>query len=178
MTDNPQDQTTATGGAAAQGDDQQSGQAPLIITGQYIKDLSFEAPGAPEIFSKMSQQPDIPINVDVQARRLQDNYFEVVLQFNATGKVADETAFILELSYGAVVQINPPQPEHSQPLLLIEAPRTMFPFARNIIADVTRDGGFPPLMLQPIDFVQLYRQRMEHAARQQQAAGDQSSDEA
>lgn len=165
MTDNPQDQ--ATGATAPQGNGQQQAASPLIITGQYIKDLSFEAPGAPEIFSKMNQQPDIPINVDVQARRLQDNFFEVVLHFNATGKVGGETAFILELAYGAVVQINPPQPEHAQPLLLIEAPRTMFPFARNIISDVTRDGGFPPLMLQPIDFVQLYRQRMEQAAKQQ-----------
>jgi len=171
MTDTPQDQTTGTGagGASASGEGQapQGAATPLVITGQYIKDLSFEAPGAPEIFSKMNQQPDIPINVDVQARRLQDNYFEVVLQFNASAKIGEETAFILELSYGAVVQINPQQPEHAQPLLLIEAPRTIFPFARNIIADTTRDGGFPPLMLQPIDFVQLYRQRMEHLAKQQ-----------
>ncbi len=167
MTDTPQDQT-AGDGAQAQA---QANANPLVITGQYIKDLSFEAPGTPEIFGKMNQAPDIPINVDVQARRLQDNYFEVILQFNATAKVAEETAFILELTYGAVVQINTQEPEHVQPLLLIEAPRTMFPFARNVIADVSRDGGFPPLMLQPIDFVSLYRQRMERAAAQQQANG-------
>jgi protein-export chaperone SecB len=79
-----------------------------------------------------------------------------------------EAAFILELVYGAVVQINPQEPDHAQPLLLIEAPRTMFPFARNLIADITRDGGFPPLMLQPIDFVQMFRQRLELAAAQAQ----------
>lgn len=148
--------------------------APLVIQGQYIKDLSFEAPNAPEVFSKMNQAPEIPIQVDVQARRLQDNFFEVVLHFNVQGKVGDTQAFILELAYGAVVQVNPEQPDHLEPLILIEAPRTMFPFARNIIADITRDGGFPPLMLQPIDFVQLFRTRMAQAqadAQAQEAAG-------
>jgi preprotein translocase subunit SecB len=157
---------TDTPDTASQGETQPQG-APLIIAGQYIKDLSFEAPSAPEIFSKMNQAPDIPINVDVQARHLEGNTFEIVLAFNATATVGGETAFVLELSYGAVARVNPQQPDHTQPLLLIEAPRTMFPFARNIIADTTRDGGFPPLMLQPIDFVQLYRQRMEHEGQAQ-----------
>lgn len=146
---------------------QEQGQSPLVITGQYIKDLSFEAPNAPEIFSMMNKAPDIPIQIDVQARRLNENYFEIVLHFNIKATVEETPAFILEMAYGAVVQVNPEQPEHTQPLLLIEAPRMMFPFARNLIAEITRDGGFPPLMLQPIDFVQLYRQRMAQAAEQQ-----------
>ncbi len=160
MTDaTPQPQPT-------EGSDQKA--APLVISGQYIKDLSFEAPNAPAIFSQMTKAPDIPIQVDVQARRLNDNYFEIVLHFNVQATVDETPAFILELAYGAVVQVSPEQPEHLQPLLLIEAPRMMFPFARNLIADITRDGGFPPLMLQPIDFVQLYRNRMAQAAEQQQ----------
>jgi preprotein translocase subunit SecB len=160
MTDTPQDQAAPQ---AQQG-------APLAIVGQYIKDLSFEVPGAPEVFSKMKDAPEIPISVDVNARRLGDNMFEVTLHFNVEAKLGSEPAFILELVYGAVVQINPQEPDHAQPLLLIEAPRIMFPFARNLIADITRDGGFPPLMLQPIDFVQMFRQRMEAAARAQQEA--------
>lgn len=165
------DQQPDAQGQTPQQPSQQQG-APLILQGQYIKDLSFEAPGAPEIFRKLNQQPEIPITVDVQARPLEGNVFEVTLHFDIKGKVQGEDAFLLELVYGAVVQVNPQQPEHTQPLLLIETPRLMFPFARNLIADVTRDGGFPPLMLQPIDFVQLYRQRMEHAAKQQQGGGE------
>jgi preprotein translocase subunit SecB len=158
MTDTPQDQAANQAPAGA----------PLVILGQFIKDLSFEVPGAPEIFSKMKDSPEIPISVDVNARRLQDNMFEVTLHFNVEATLGSEAAFILELVYGAVVQINPQEPDHAQPLLLIEAPRTMFPFARNLIADITRDGGFPPLMLQPIDFVQMFRQRLELAAAQAQ----------
>jgi preprotein translocase subunit SecB len=170
MSDTPNDQAA---GAAGNAETAQQQAAPLVFSGQYIKDLSFEAPNAPEIFTRLSKAPDIPIQIDVQARRLQDNWFEVVLHFNVEGKAGDEKAFILELAYGAVVQINAQEPEHTQPLLLIEAPRTMFPFARNIIADITRDGGFPPLMLQPIDFVALYRQRLQQAAAQ----GEQQDDE-
>lgn len=144
--------------------------APLVISGQYIKDLSFEVPNAPEIFSKLKGAPDISISVDVNARRLQENtnIFEVILSFHVDSKVEQDQVFILELTYGAIVQITPAEPEHLQPLLLIETPRMLFPFARNLIADITRDGGFPPLMLQPIDFVTMYRQRMEALAEQSQ----------
>jgi len=167
MTDTPQDQTPE-GTQNAQDSTKQ--QAPLVMLGQYIKDLSFEVPGAPDIFRKMTSAPEIGINVDVQARQLQQqNTFEVTLHFEAEGRVGEERAFIAELVYGAMVQVNPQEPSHIQPLLLVEAPRLMFPFARNVLADATREGGFPPLMLQPIDFVQLFRQRLEAAQRQKQA---------
>lgn len=150
---------------------QQEGRVGLAIAGQYIKDMSFEVPGAPEIFSQMQKAPEIPISVDVQARHLGGNHFEVTIHFDIKANVGDKPGFVMELVYGAVVQANAQQ-EHLQPLLLIEAPRLMFPFCRNLIADITRDGGFPPLMLQPIDFVQLYRERAEAAqkARAAQAA--------
>lgn len=141
---------------------------PIVFQGQYIKDLSFEVPGAPGVYSRMNQAPEIPISIDVQAQKLQDNFYEVTLHITVNAKLGEEPAFILELVYGSVVQITPEQPDHLQPLLFIEAPRTIFPFVRNIIADTTRDGGFPPLLLQPIDFVALYRQRLEAAARQAQ----------
>lgn len=162
MSDQPQ--TPAGNGA-----DQPAGAAasaplpPLVINGQYIKDLSFEVPGAPAIFTRMNQQPDIPIQVDVKARHLEGAHYEVVLHVSVEAKVGAEAAFLLELAYGAVVQVNPVEPDHLQPLLFIEAPRVMFPFARAIISDVTRDGGFPPLMLQPIDFVQMFRVRLQQA---------------
>ena len=146
--------------------------APSIsINGQYIKDLSFEAPNAPAIFSELGRSaPEIPIQIDIRATQLQDNTYEAVLNIHVEGKVADKTAFIVELAYAGVFTVSVPQ-EHLQPVLLIECPRLLFPFARNIIAEVTRDGGFPPLMMQPVDFVALYRQRMERVAAVQQQGG-------
>lgn len=159
------DENRANGAA---GDAQQKEQRPgLSIAGQYIKDLSFEVPGAPRIFSEMKKAPEIPISVDVQARHLGGNHFEVTCHFDIKATVEGKPGFLLELVYGAVVQCVAPK-EHVQPMLLIEAPRLMFPFARNLISEVTRDGGFPPLMLQPIDFVQLYRERIAAAQKAQQ----------
>jgi len=144
---------------------------PLGVSGQYIKDLSFEVPNAPAIFSELGRgTPEIPIQIDIRASQIQDKVFEVVLQLHIEGKVGDKAAFIVELAYAGIFTINVAQ-EHLQPVLLIECPRLLFPFARNIVADITRDGGFPPLMMQPVDFVTLYRQRMEKMAAEQQAAG-------
>ncbi|WP_142849101.1 protein-export chaperone SecB [Telmatospirillum sp. J64-1] len=132
----------------------------LSVNGQYIKDLSFEVPHAPGIFGELARnQPEIPINIDIRANTLQDNVYEVTLHLKVDAKLAEKSAFIVELAFAGIFTVNVPQ-EHLQPMLLIECPRLLFPFARNIIADVTRDGGFPPLMLQPIDFVALYRQRI------------------
>lgn len=139
---------------------------PLTVNGQYIKDLSFEVPGAPGIFGEMQgQNPDIPIHVDINANVLQDNVYEVVLSLKIEGKLPTKPVFILELAYAGVFTINVPE-EHVQPVLLIECPRLLFPFARTIVADMTRDGGFPPLMIQPLDFVALYRARMEQMNEQ------------
>jgi preprotein translocase subunit SecB len=139
----------------------------LQVNAQYIKDLSFEVPGAPAIYGELaSGAPDISVRVDLAAEPLQPNVFEVVLQLAIEAKIKDRTAFIVELSYGGVFSLNVPE-EHTQPVPLIDCPRLLFPFARNIVAEVTRDGGFPPMMLQPIDFVTLYRNRMEQMAQEQ-----------
>lgn len=144
---------------------------PLVVHGQYIKDLSFEAPGAPAVFAQLAeQQPDIDIHVSVQARKLEGDNFESVVQITATCKAGDATAFIVELSYGGVFSVNV-NPDLLRPVLLIECPRLLFPFARHILANATRDGGFMPLMLAPVDFVALY-QRHE----QQDHAGEGSPD--
>jgi len=144
---------------------------PLVINAQYVRDLSFEAPNAPGIFAEMRTSPEISVSVDVQASVFDEarKVYEVRLKLNAEGKVGDKTAFIAELDYGAAVTINAPA-EHLNPLLMIEAPRHMFPFARNILSDLTRDGGFPPVVLQPIDFVVLFRQRVQAMQQAQQAA--------
>lgn len=140
--------------------DAQQAQPPLLVNLQYVKDLSFEAPNAPAIFVDLqTTQPAVGVKVNIQANPLADNSFSVDLQLNIEAKLGEKTAFILELIYGGVFTLNVPA-EHVQPMLLIECPRLLFPFARNIVSEVTRDGGFPPMLLQPIDFVALFRQRL------------------
>ena len=138
---------------------------PLTVNLQYVKDLSFEVPGAPEIFSTLRSQPSVQINLDVQARRLQEGQelFEVALSVRAeategsTG--APRTVFIAELVYAGIFTLSGVPENAVEPVLLVECPRLLFPFARNIISDVSREGGFPPVLLQPIDFVQLWQSR-------------------
>lgn len=133
------------------------------VLAQYVKDLSFEAPNTPHVFNAMKEsEPDIKVNVDVRANQLQAEAFEVILQINAECKVDDKTAFLLELVYGGLVRAKL-STDVLRPALLIETPRNMFPFARNIVADVTRDGGFQPLVLAPMDFVSMYQQNAKAA---------------
>ncbi len=143
----------------------------LSILTQYIKDASFENPRAPLGLIQSQPRPDIQIGVDAEARQLSEDRYEVTLQLRIEAKASDETVFLLELTYGGVFSISNIPPESLQPLLLIECPRLIFPFVRRIVADITRDGGFPPLMLDPIDFVALYRQRLQHAQQQAEAPG-------
>lgn len=147
----------------------EAGQAPrLSVQSQYVKDLSFENPRAPQGIGNAGGRPEIQVGVDVKAQQMADSQFEVVLDLKLNAKSGDLTVFVLEITYGGIFQLaNIPQ-ESLQPLLLIECPRLLFPFVRRIVADVTRDGGFPPLMLDPIDFVTLYRHRVMQA---QQTAG-------
>lgn len=144
----------------------QDGQLPpLQLNVQYTKDLSFEVPGAPEIYVSLKEQPRVDLTLDVQARALPGagNVFEVSLQIRADAKAQDQACFIAELSYCGVFTLNVPQ-EQLEPVLLVECPRLLFPFARNILAEVTRDGGFPPVMLAPIDFVALWQSRRNIAS--------------
>lgn len=133
--------------------------APIIINAQYVKDISFEAPHVPHIFTELKTSPEISVGVDVQAGKLQDGVFEITLKIKAEAKVESKVAFLCEVEYGCLAGVNVPA-EHVEPILLIEIPRLLFPFARNIIADLTRESGFPPLMINPIDFVGLYHQRL------------------
>ncbi|MBC8269614.1 MAG: protein-export chaperone SecB [Rhodospirillaceae bacterium] len=145
---------------------------PIQINAQYIKDLSFEAPATPGIFAKLQNEaPDVTINVDVNAHPIQERFFEVQLHIRATCKVAEETAFISELVYGGLFTINVPE-EHLQAILLIECPRLLFPFARNIVADCSRDGGFPPLMLAPVDFVAMFQNQVSEKGEAEKKASE------
>ncbi len=139
---------------------------PIIINAQYIKDLSFEAPGAPGIFGKLQEMaPEMNVNVSVGANPIQDKTFETVLDIKAECKIKEELAFVIELEYAGVFTINVPE-EHIQVVLLVECPRLLFPFARNIIADVSRDGGFQPVMLNPLDFGAMLQARIKEAQKE------------
>jgi len=145
-------------GAGDGGASEAGGPPQIAIVAQYVKDLSFENPNAPQSLTPQSERPQINVTVDVQARALQGEHFEVTLGISATGRFGEATAFVAELLYGAVFLLRNIPAESLEAVCVIECPRLVFPFARRIIADVTRDGGLPPLMLDPIDFVALYRQ--------------------
>ncbi len=143
------------------------------ILGQYIKDLSFENPTPAQTLQQMSQEkPSMDINVNLNARGVGEDVYEVDLKITSTAKVGENTAFVAELVYSGLFAAKNLPENTLQPFLMIEAPRQIFPFARRIIADVTRDGGFPPLMLEPIDFAALYQQQMQAAQEQAEATDD------
>ena len=155
--------TNGAGDNAALG---QAGGAPgIAINAQYVKDLSFENPNAPQSLVPTQTRPQIEVNVDVQGRGIAQNVYEVALRITATAKQGEAVAFVIELLYAGVFTLQNISQEQLEPVLLIECPRLLFPFARRVIADATRDGGFPPLMMEPIDFMQLF-QRHKAAAPQ------------
>lgn len=133
-------------------------QPQVSILTQYVKDLSFENPNAPQSL-QMETAPRIEINVNVNARRLSDDMFEVELKIDARAFNGDAAAFVVELLYGGLFGLRNVPAEALEPFLVVEAPRILFPFARRIVADATRDGGYPPLLLEPIDFASLYMQQ-------------------
>ena len=136
----------------------------FAVNMQYVKDLSFENPRAPQVFASSQNAPQVQVNVDVGARQVADQVYEITLVLNAEAKAGEETVFVVELTYAGLFTVPPLPQEQLRPLLLIECPRLLFPFARAIVADATRDGGFPPLMINPIDFAALYRRQAEAAA--------------
>ncbi len=148
-------------------------QPPLVLNIQYTKDLSFEVPNAPSIYTILRSAPQVAINLDVQVRKIEETaaVFEVTLAARAEATLPKPEAangaaeekpmvvFIADLSYAGVFTLNGVPQDQQEPVLLVECPRLLFPFARNILADVTRDGGFPPVMLAPVDFVGLWQSR-------------------
>ena len=130
------------------------------LISQYVKDLSFENPNAPAVYQNQTP-PAIDVQFNIGAAQVGDEVHEVVLKIDVRAETDGQVAFIVDLSYAGLFGLRNIPAEHVQPFLLGEAPRLLFPFARRVLSDAVRDGGFPPLLLEPIDFAQLYPQQAE-----------------
>jgi len=137
----------------------------VMINMQYIKDLSLEVPHAPEIFTKLDTPPQINVDLNIDANKLQENHYEVTLNLRINADAKKEPLFILELAYAAACTIKVPE-EQVEPLLFIEIPRMIFPYARQVISSNLSDAGLPPLMLTPVDFAAVYRTKKEQQQTQ------------
>lgn len=151
----------------ANNQDQTAAQGPRMqILSQYIRDLSFENMAAQKSLSS-DQQPDINVQVNLDASKKGEDVFEVILKLNISAAAGEHAVFLMELEYGGNFKIENVPEEQLHPFLMIECPRMIFPFVRRIVSDVTRDGGFPPLNVDNIDFLQLYRAEVERRAAEQ-----------
>jgi preprotein translocase subunit SecB len=162
---------TTNGSAAQSAPPNADSPRQIAINAQYVKDLSFENPRAPQSLLQPpgGPAPDLQVGVDVKAQGFGNDLYEVVMTLRAETKLSGEVVFMAELAYGALVSlINTPQTD--VPIaLMVETPRLLFPYVRNIISEVTRDGGYTPLLLSPINFAEIYQRRL--AEQQQQAGG-------
>lgn len=166
--ENKTDAEAAPAGASAAPEQVEAG-----VIAQYVKDLSFENPNAPVALQQMGNaKPAIDVNVNVNAQKLNDEVFEVALTVSANAKYDDNSAFVVELVYAGLFGLRNFPEEHLEPFMLITAPNMLFPFARRVVADATRDGGYPPLMLEPLNFEALYRQQLEQRQAQGAPNGD------
>ena len=154
-------ETKTNGQNGGQTDTQKEAERQLIVHAQYIKDFSFENPNAPKVLIENLNQPDVEISVSVAAKLIGDNQYEVLLNLGAKA-VSDETPmFLVDLTYAGLVSPQGVTEEDINPLVMIEGPRLLFPFARALISNATRDGGFMPLNIQPVDFVAVYQHNLE-----------------
>ena len=158
--------TAADNGSAQPSGDDANTARQIVVHAQYIKDLSFENPNAPRVLIEGAGQPDVEITVNVGAELLGDNQYEVTLNIAAKATINDSALFLVDLTYAGLVSPQGTPNDEINALIMIEAPRLLFPFARAIISDCTRDGGFMPLSIQPVDFVAVY----QHNLAQQAAA--------
>ena len=141
---------------------------PLSVNLQYLKDLSFESPRAPQVFVSEGPQSQVGVNVRVDGRGVGENTYEITLHLEVAATAGDAQVFLLEMDYAGIFTVPQLIPEVLGPLLMIEAPRMLFPFARQIVSNTVAAGGFPPLLINPIDFADLYRRQL---AAQVQAQG-------
>jgi preprotein translocase subunit SecB len=163
--------TPTNGGPAADPQQPQAQvQAQFRVLAQYTKDFSFENPNAPRSIQQQAQAPTISIQVNVGPKQLSNTDFEVELKLEGKAEVGGSTLFGFDLTYAGIFHLEGIPPENVGPLIMIECPRMLFPFAREIIASAIISGGFPPLLLDPIDFVALYQQKAAQAQQTQQIA--------
>ncbi len=131
----------------------------IKVISQYIKDLSFETPSSPENFLTPQEKPDIALSIDIDAKKLSAEIYEITLKITANAEVADKKIFVCEIAYAGLFALQNIENEMIEQILLIYCPNLLFPFIRRMIANLTVDGGFPPLMIDPIDFTDLYSKR-------------------
>ncbi|ADJ25062.1 Protein-export protein SecB [Hyphomicrobium sp. GJ21] len=143
------------------------GQQPIQakIVSQYIKDLSFENPNFRKLITSPGDQPNLKVEVNVGAQRIENDLFESAIEFKATASNNLGTIYVLETVYAGVLKIESIPEQALEPFLLISGPTMIFPFLRRLVADITREGGFPPLLLDPIDFGGLYVRRQQQLAQ-------------
>ena len=141
------------------------GNIPLNIMHQYTKDLSFENPSSPGLFiNEPTEPPNIDINVGVETQALGSNTYEVTLHVRVNATAGSTTLFIAEIAYAAIAEIGEVPEEQLHPFIVIEVPRMIFPFARSILCSMITEGGFPPVFVSPVDFVEMYRQTVEKSS--------------
>lgn len=153
------------------GADNATGQAgsPMVkLNAQYLKDISFENPNAPASLVPKSEAPKIDVALNLEAKEVASNNFEISLNINCTAKSGEETIFLIESKYAGLFTLENFSEEQKEQVLLIHCPSILFPFARRVIADATRDGGFQPLMIDPIDFAALYFAKKEQDSKNKQ----------
>lgn len=138
----------------------------LNIVGQYIRDLSFENPGAPGSIMSGSGNPQFNVGINVQVKKQSDDIYAVELTTNAKAEREETLLFNIELVYGGLFRVRNVPENQLPPLLMIECPRLIFPFARQVMSNVTQAGGFPPLLMEPVDFVSIYQQNLAAMAKQ------------
>jgi len=154
--------TTAPKAEANTEQTNQAARAPQVtIHAQYVKDLSFENPNAVAAHLEPGQTPQVEVGVQVNGDKINDNQYEVRLHLTAKASTDEKALFLVDLTYAGIVSASDVTPEQVNPLIMIEGPRLLFPFARAIVSNMTRDGGFMPLNLQPVDFVAVYRHSLE-----------------
>jgi preprotein translocase subunit SecB len=158
--------------AEANGNDAQpnNGVPALNAMVQYTKDFSFENPNAPRSLGPQTKAPNIAIQVNVNAKQVAEADFEVEILLEGSAGEASDLLFKFELNYAGIFRLQNIPAADQHPVIMIECPRLLFPFARQIIADAVRNGGFPPLYIDPIDFASLYRQKMSEVAASAPAA--------
>jgi len=140
------------------------------LISQYVKDLSVENPKAPESF-QWTEQPELEVQFNIASRKINDEIHEIELKISANARTSQGTVYIVELSYCGLVGFRNLPEEHAHAFIYAEGPRLLFPFARRVMADATRDAGFAPLLLEPIDFNGLYAQQLQQRKAQQEAPG-------
>lgn len=150
-------ETSIGNGSNGTGEDAGQSSVPLGIGAQYIKDLSFENPRGIETLSAVQQNPDVSVDVSTNAQSIgEEGMFEVSVFIRAEATLDGDPVFIVELTYSGIIQVSNVPEEDVKPIVLIEGPKHLFPFARAIVSNAVRDGGFPPLLINPIDFGALY----------------------